>query len=121
MTHKLVTETGRVLYATAEHQVFSTVGWRSVGRLKKGDQIWMQGPLFPIKDCQKKVRIKSISFGGLKHVYDLTVEPDHSYVANGYVVHNSSSNPNMQNIPAKADTYGIRKCFGFRAPKKGTK
>lgn len=43
-------------------------------------------------------KIKSIKSIGVRDVYDITVENDHSYVGNGIVCHNSSK-PNLQNIP----------------------
>lgn len=38
---------------------------------------------------------------GIAQVWDIEVEGDHSYIAHGLVHHNSSSNPNMQQIPAR--------------------
>ena len=45
--------------------------------------------------------IVSIIPVGLRDVWDIEVEEDHSYVAQGFVNHNSSSDPNLQNIPNK--------------------
>jgi len=44
-------------------------------------------------------KIKSIKPLGKKLVCDISVEGDHSYIANGFVNHNSSSDPNLHNIP----------------------
>lgn len=46
-------------------------------------------------------RIKKITPIGIKAVWDIEVEEDHSYIAQGFVNHNSSSDENMQNIPEK--------------------
>ena len=64
----------------------------------------------------KESKIVSIKAAGLKRVYDISVRTDHSYIANGIVVHNSS-NPNLQNIP-KREAIGerIRGAFVSRFP-----
>ena len=43
-------------------------------------------------------RVVSVSPGLVEPVWDMEVEEDHNFIANGYVVHNCS-NPNLQNIP----------------------
>lgn len=54
----------------------------------------------------------SIESVGVRGVWDIEVEEDHSYVAQGFVNHNSSKNPNLQNLPrAENDPYGIRAAF----------
>lgn len=47
--------------------------------------------------------IETIVFMGTDHVWDIEVEEDHSFLAQGFVHHNSSSNPNLQNLPARDD------------------
>lgn len=44
-------------------------------------------------------KIKAIRKVGVELVYDITVEDDESYIGNGIVNHNSSANPNLQNLP----------------------
>lgn len=51
-------------------------------------------------------RIKSIRKIGVIPTFDMEVETDHSYIANGIVVHNSE-NPNMQNFPASNEVRNI--------------
>ena len=46
-----------------------------------------------------------------EEVWDLEVEDTHTFIANGIAVHNSSSEPNLQNIPAAGDEFNIRKAF----------
>ena len=43
-------------------------------------------------------------------VYDLTVDGEHNFIANEICVHNSSR-PNLQNIPSRKDTHGLRSLF----------
>lgn len=62
----------------------------------------------------KSSKIKSIKLIGKQMVYDLSVENDHSFIANGIVVHNCVA-PNIQNIP-RGHTAGDIKKF-FIAPK----
>ena len=58
-----------------------------------------------------KSKIKKITPLGRREVCDITVENDHSYVANGIVNHNSSANPNMQNIPRDTTNADIKQMF----------
>ena len=48
-----------------------------------------------------KSKIKSIKSVGVMYVYDISVHRDHSYHGNGICCHNSSSGPNLQNIPTR--------------------
>jgi hypothetical protein len=58
--------------------------------------------------------ITNIEPVGIDDVWDIEVEEDHSYGACGFWNHNSSSNPNTQNLPgADADEFKIR--WSFRA------
>jgi DNA polymerase I-like protein with 3'-5' exonuclease and polymerase domains/uracil-DNA glycosylase len=43
--------------------------------------------------------IAKIDDVGPRPVWDIEVEGDHSYVAQGFINHNSSSKPNLQNVP----------------------
>lgn len=57
-------------------------------------------------------RIRSIKSVGVLDVWDIEVEEDHSYIAHGFVNHNSSSNPNLQNIPVRSEQgLRVRGCF----------
>ena len=56
-------------------------------------------------------KIKSVRPVGVKQVCDISVEGDHSYIANGFVNHNSSRNPNLQNIPRDTTSSDIKKIF----------
>ena len=56
-------------------------------------------------------KIKSIKTIGIQTVCDITVKDNHSYVANGIVNHNSSQDPNLQNIPRDTTSSDIKKMF----------
>jgi DNA polymerase-1 len=47
----------------------------------------------------------------VQDVWDIEVEEDHSYVAQGLIHHNSSSDPNLQNVSKDSDEYQIRALF----------
>ncbi|CAB4138395.1 Intein C-terminal splicing region [uncultured Caudovirales phage] len=49
----------------------------------------------------RTVTVTEIVPVGVAQVWDIEVETDHSYVAHGIVHHNSCSNPNLQQIPAR--------------------
>lgn len=63
----------------------------------------------------KQTQITDIVPLGVRETYDLECREDHSYVANGLVVHNSSSLPNLQQIPSRKDIFAIKDAF--EAPK----
>ena len=56
-------------------------------------------------DCNREDKggntdtVASISLCGVEEVWDIEVEEDHSYVAQGFVNHNSSRDPNLQQLP----------------------
>lgn len=55
-------------------------------------------------------KIVSVEPCGVQDVWDIEVEDDHSYVAQGFINHNSSSKPNVENIPVR-DGSQFRACF----------
>lgn len=64
--------------------------------------------------ARQEVEVSEIAPVGSAGVWDIEVADDHSYQAQGFLNHNSS-NPNLQNVPARNDKYKMRQCF--RAPK----
>lgn len=55
-------------------------------------------------------QIQSIEYLGIQEVWDLSVEEDESYVAHGFVNHNSSD-MNMQNLPKFLAGWNLKKLF----------
>src|SRR3989344_3016324 len=87
-------EDGRKIKLTKEHPLLTTTGknllsllWVTADKLKKRDNVLSIGKdmndLIPLK-------IKSIKeIEGIKKVYDLSVNKNHSFIANGIISHNS--------------------------------
>ena len=61
------------------------------------------------------IKISRITPIGKRKVCDISVADDHSYIGNGFVCHNSSSNPNLQNQPNNKK-FPIKRAF---IPKDG--
>lgn len=103
---ELATASGRTIRATAAHRFRTRKGWRRLAELAPGALIAATGE-FPEMDTDlasptttlacTSVRtvtwdaVISIREAGRADTYDLTVEGDHNFVANGLVVHNSHS------------------------------
>lgn len=61
--------------------------------------------------CYTTATIASIKSVGEQDVWDIEVEEDHSFIANGFVNHNTCSDPNLQQIPTEKGKYSIKKMF----------
>jgi len=74
------------LKVTANHSVYSNGKWTQIGYLKEGDVLF--------DEKGKSVRIDSKEYvpGKIK-TYNIIVNPYHTYIANGYVVHNGLKIP----------------------------
>jgi DNA polymerase I-like protein with 3'-5' exonuclease and polymerase domains len=64
------------------------------------------------------VTVEAVDLVGVAQVWDIEVEGDHSYIAHGLIHHNSSSNPNLQQIPAR-DPYIKKIIRGLFVPEDG--
>lgn len=75
--------------------------WESLGNLElKSDVLFSREDKVSGTARLEVRRVTGITkTPGEQQVWDIEVEEDHSYVAGGLVHHNSSSNPNLQNIP----------------------
>lgn len=90
-----------ILICTPEHPVLISTGeWIEASKLKKGDNLvhikhntakgYDLRDVISVKKCENSI------------VYDIEVENHHNFIANGICVHNSSAEPNLQNIPSHA-------------------
>jgi hypothetical protein len=59
-----------------------------------------------MKSYSKIINVEPV---GIQDVFDITVENDHSYIANNITHHNSSSDPNAQQIPKTSVDPNIKK------------
>ncbi len=79
----IVLSDGTTLNATAQHPVATENGWKPAGQLETDESVWS-------RDGWRKVA--SVTHrGGLVRVFDLEVEPNPNFFANGVLVHNKSS------------------------------
>jgi uracil-DNA glycosylase family 4 len=87
--------------ATGNHPFWTPKGWVELDSLEVGEEVYVsddhRGPFIEVK-------ISSIEEHSVQPTFDISVEEDHSLIANGYVVHNTaSSDPNAQNIPKRGE------------------
>lgn len=71
-------------------------------------------------ETARTVTVTEIVPVGVAQVWDIEVETDHSYVAHGVIHHNSCSNPNLQQIPAR-DPLVKKLIRGIFVPEPGTR
>jgi DNA polymerase III alpha subunit len=83
--YRVATESGRAITATGNHPFLTPQGYRQLDDLAPGCEVAMHwsGP-----DIYWE-KLAAIEPAGEETTYDLTVEPHHNFVAEGFVVHNS--------------------------------
>lgn len=116
---KVTDNEGNTITCTENHRFLTPSGWRGLNEIQTGDSIYSveqskkQGNETNYKFVENK--IVKIDLAGVGEVWDIEVEEDHSYIAQGYVNHNSSRDPNLQNLPGGKP---IRTAFMARPGKK---
>ncbi len=80
---RLRTALGREIEATANHPFLTMSGWTKLGDLRVGDAVAM-GPSEIGWEA-----IASIEPAGTQETYDLSIDGNHNFLANDFVVHNS--------------------------------
>jgi error-prone DNA polymerase len=86
MVYRLRTFLGREVVATPEHLVLTETGWRPLGSLQFDDHV---ATAEPEASCVGWDCVLSVDPEGMSPTYDLAVEDDHNFVADGLIVHNS--------------------------------
>jgi hypothetical protein len=86
-------ENGLELWCTMDHRILAPHGWIRLGQVDVGSVVYSVP-----NDGRVTSAVASIRHLGKMDVWDIEVEEDHSYVAHGFVNHNSSR-PNAQEIP----------------------
>jgi error-prone DNA polymerase len=83
--YRLRTFLGREVVATPEHLLLTETGWRPLGTLGPDDHVATAvAGAFVSWDC-----VVDVEPAGMAATYDLAVEEDHNFVADGLIVHNS--------------------------------
>ena len=82
---------GLEVTASAEHPFLTPVGWACLGELQTGDRVAITRGQPAAGAAIGWARIEAIEPLGARETFDLTVEGDHNFVANQFVVHNSHS------------------------------
>jgi DNA polymerase I-like protein with 3'-5' exonuclease and polymerase domains len=98
-------ETGEQILCTKTHRFLAPYGWKYLEELVETDEIWRCIDEAESASSHQDLivgEIRSIRSVGPRPVWDIAVEDDHSYIAHGFVNHNSGD-PNLQNIPVKGD------------------
>ena len=116
--HRLRTSEGHELLLTPDHLVATPDGWVRADALEVGDMacVGATGPAQVLSDSvgHEVFTLKGVtplacqithssSAGLVNNVYDLTVEGEHEYLANGIVVHNCS----VEDIYSRSQEYHL--------------
>ncbi|MDO8575252.1 MAG: DNA polymerase III subunit alpha [bacterium] len=95
---ELITRTGKKIKATSNHPFLTFDGWTNLEKLELGQRIATVRDMdYLLKNHEKDNGISDIYWDGVISIkkagqemtYDLTVNPDHNFVANDIIVHNS--------------------------------
>src|SRR5262249_27599908 len=87
LVYRLRTAGGREVLATPEHPLRTPLGWRGLGALRQGEEIAAgPGGVGTSAEWDRITRIEPLDF---RETYDLEIEGEPNFVANGLVVHNS--------------------------------
>ena len=79
------------IQCTENHLIGTEQGWIKAGNVKEGMKILSPVPAAVVHQFTSTVQmatIESVSLAGTQNVYDIEVEGNHNFVANGLLVHN---------------------------------
>ena len=87
---EITTQHEHNLRLTGNHKVLTQNGWVEAASLTMDDYIMspMRNHGYSDNKHPMPVKITRIKYAGRAHVYDLSVDTNHNYIANGLVVHN---------------------------------
>jgi DNA polymerase I-like protein with 3'-5' exonuclease and polymerase domains len=117
---RVTASSGNTLDVTKEHRFYAPTtpgtpfSFIPLSQLSVGHPVvieYVREGKIKITSCN----IESIQSIGEQEVWDIQVETDHSYIAHGFVNHNSSSEENLQNLPKRIGRpphqYHIKRIF----------
>jgi len=111
LMYKVVLDNSNFIVCTRGHQLLTPLGWRHLYELTEGSEVctyksscesFLKGS-GEITINYSTASIIEIKEEKIQDVWDIEVEGDHSYCAQGFINHNSSSNPNLQNVPNRTN------------------
>lgn len=94
-------KTGKIteLTCTPDHLIRRYQGkWQSAASLNKGDKLLSMG----------RHEVISVRPGPIIEVWDMEVEDTHTFIGSNVTLHNSASNPNLQQIPSRNEDLAPR-------------
>jgi DNA polymerase-3 subunit gamma/tau len=84
----LIKTTNNEIRCTANHLIRTEQGWISAKKIKDGMKILSPMNVETLSFSTSLERIQSIKVAKVENVYDIEVENNHNFVANGLLVHN---------------------------------
>jgi len=108
--YRVITSRGYIIKATSGHRFLTPSGWSYLLDLDIGDIVKIASNANGGHDT-----IVSKDMVGYETVHDMHVEEDNSYVAQGFINHNT--NPNLQQIPRESG--GIKRLYSSRFKERG--
>lgn len=105
--YRVVDSDGNTIECTKKHRFNTPTGWHALGELHPEDQLITYN--YYTKDFVITT-LRVVEAWGIQEVWDLSVEEDESYIAQGFVNHNSSD-MNMQNVPKYLAGWNLKKLF----------
>lgn len=101
---KIKTKGGKSIFCTKNHPFLSSSGeYIEAGNLKIGSELAICGNSLDsywdekLQQCSEDY-VSSIEEAGEEEVWDIEVEDNHNFIANGFIVHNSMATPFMAGI-----------------------
>ena len=91
--YRITLRNGASVKVTEDHRLLTEAGWLPLRDLRPGDYVATPPQLFGPDTSTQVIgviweEVAAIEYVGVEHVYDLTVEGLHSFVADNIVVHN---------------------------------
>ena len=84
----VIKTTHREIKCTSNHLIRTDQGWISAKDVKAGMKILSPVNVDATRSFTNLEKVESVHLGGVERVYDLEVEDNHNFVANGLLVHN---------------------------------
>ncbi|MBS9387851.1 MAG: DNA polymerase III subunit gamma/tau [Dolichospermum sp. WA123] len=84
----VIKTTHREIKCTSNHLIRTDQGWIAAKDVKAGMKILSPVNVDATRSFTSLEKVESVHLGGVERVYDLEVEDNHNFVANGLLVHN---------------------------------